>query len=240
MDDGSDFDEADLGDEYDEDGDDDDRYDDGKGRNARGGRAFPCAPKGRSAMKGGGRDKGERYGAGEPVKSSGRMSITYTRRDGGGGAGKPRGRVGEQDKMRERGDPSKPGVGRERDGMKGEGFMPIGRGNSKEAEGGGSRGKRRDLDSSHALPGDPEDKQASGGGYRERGERSRDKPGPAQNGKKVWRGVGLSWTKCCIYCVPWVGFYFSFPKARYCVFCTTKCLCLFSRRRHSCAIRMRL
>lgn len=192
MDDGSEFDEADLGDEDDDDdGDnDDDRYDDGKGRNARGGRAFPGALKGRSVLKGG-RDKGDRYGTGEPVKSSGRMSITYTRRDGGGGAGKPRSRVGEQDKMRERdrgrerGDPSKAGVGRERDGMKGDGFMPIGRGKDKDAEGGGSRAKRRDLGISHALPGDLEDKQASGGGYRERGERSRDKLGPAPNGKKV-------------------------------------------------------
>ena len=60
MDDCSDFDDADLGDEDDEDGDnDDDRYDDGKGRNARGGRAFPGALKGRSVMKGG-RDKGDR------------------------------------------------------------------------------------------------------------------------------------------------------------------------------------
>lgn len=194
MDDGSEFDEADQGDEDDDEGDnDDDRYDDAKIRNPRGGRPFPGAPKGRSMIKGGGRDKGDRYGTAEPVKSSGRMSITYTRRDGGGG-GKPRGRVGDQDKMRERdrgrdrGDPSKAGNGRERDGMKGDGFVPMSRGKEKDSEGGGSRAKRRDLGNPHALPGDPEDKLASGGGYRERGDRTRDKIGPAPAGKKVWRG----------------------------------------------------
>lgn len=193
MDDGSDFDDADQGDEDDDEGDnDDDRYDDGaKMRsNARGSRPFPGACKGRTMAKGGGREKGDRYGGGEPPKSSGRMSITYTRRDTGG-AGKPRGRVGEQEKMRgrERGDTSKGGVGRERDGMKGESFMPIGRGKEKDLDAAGSRPKRRDAGNSLASPGDGEDKLASGVGCRERVDRSRDKAGSAGPGKKVRYGM---------------------------------------------------
>lgn len=192
MDDGSDFDDADNGDEDDDDGDnDDDRYDDdAKLRNtARSGRPFPGGGKGRVAAKGGGREKGDRHGGGEPVKSSGRMSITYTRRDAGG-ASKPRSRGGEQEKVRERergrerADLSKSGAGRERDGMKGEAFMPIGRGKEKDCDG-ASRAKRRELANPVASIGDSEDKLASGLGSRERVDRAKDKIATTGAGKKV-------------------------------------------------------
>lgn len=192
MDDDSDFDDADQGDDDDEGGNDDLRYDGGaKMRNVSraGGRGFPGASKSRTMAKGGGREKGDRYGGGEGVKSSGRMSITFTRRDGGGGAGKQRGRGGEQDRMRERergnrGEPPKGVAGRERDGIKGETFMPIGRGKEKDSDAGGSRAKRRDG-GSHATAGDSEDKLGSAGAYRERVDRSSNKLGASGTGKKV-------------------------------------------------------
>lgn len=192
MDVASDFDDVDQGDDDDDACDnDDDRYDAGpKMRNtARGGRPFPGNGKGRAMVKGGSREKVDRYGGSEPVKSSGRMSITFTRRDVGGG-GKPRGRVGEHDRMRERergrdkGDSSKIVAGREREGVKGESFMPTGRIKEKDSDIGGSRSKRRDLSSSLASPGDAEDKLTSSATSRERVDRSRDKVGTGA-GKKV-------------------------------------------------------
>lgn len=196
MDDGSDFDDGDEGDEDDEDGDnDDDRYDDDSRmrNNARGGRPFSGPSKNRAMTKGGGREKGERYGGAEPVKSSGRMSITYTRRDNGGGGGKPRSRVADQDKMkerdrgRERGESVKGGLSRERDGAKGDSFVSIGRNKEKDADAGGSRGKRRDLAflAAAAAAGDSEDKHPSVISSRERVDRSKDKSGTTSAGKKV-------------------------------------------------------
>lgn len=203
MDEGSDYDDADQGDGDYEGGNDDHRYDSGaKMRNtSRGGsRGFPSGGKNRTMAKGGARDKGDRYGGGEPVKSSGRMSITFTRRDGGGGAGKQRGRGSEHDRMRERERGSrehKGGVGRERDGMKGDNFMPMGRGKEKDSDAGGSRGKRRDG-GSYATGGDSDDKLGGGGAYRERVDRSSNKLGGGVASKKVWHcclGLKPSWTE---------------------------------------------
>lgn len=197
MDDGSDYDDADQGDDDYDGANDDHRYDSGaKMRNtSRGGnRGFPGGGKTRTTVKGGGREKGDRYGGGEAVKSSGRMSITFTRRDGGGGAGKQRGRGSEHDRMRERergnrGEP-KGGVGRERDVMKGDNFMPMGRGKEKDSDAGGSRAKRRDG-SSYTTAGDSEDKLGGGGAYRERVDRSSNKLGGGVANKKVWHCFGL-------------------------------------------------
>ncbi|CAM9185626.1 unnamed protein product, partial [Hapterophycus canaliculatus] len=200
MDDDSDFDDADQGDDDDEGGNDDLRFDGGaKMRNvSRGaGRGFSGGGKSRTMAKGGGREKGDRYGGGEAVKSSGRMSITFTRRDGGGGAGKQRSRIGEQDKMRERergsrGEPPKGVAGRERDGIKGENFMPIGRGKEKDSETGSSRGKRRDG-GSHTTAGDSEDKLGTAGVYRERVDRSSNKLGASGTAKKDEEVIKSSW-----------------------------------------------
>lgn len=196
MDDGSDYDDAGPGDDDDEGGNDDHRYDGGtKMRNTSrgGGRGFPGSSKSRTMVKSGGREKGDRdrFGGGEPVKSSGRMSITYTRRDGGGGAAKQRGR-GEQDRMRERGsrgEPLKGGAGRERDVMKGDALMPIGRGKEKDSDLGGSRAKRRDG-ASYTAAGDSDDKLGAAGAYRERVDRSSNKLGGTGIGKKVRQNAG--------------------------------------------------
>ncbi|CAM9668219.1 unnamed protein product [Ectocarpus sp. 12 AP-2014] len=181
MDDDSDFEDANQGDDDDDDGDDDHRYDGGANmRNVSrgGGRGFPGGGRGRTMAKSGAREKGDRYGGAEPVKSSGRMSITFTRQDGGGGA-KQRGRGGEYDRMRERerggrGEALKGGAGRDRDGMKGDSFLPIGRHKEKDSDVGGSRTKRRDV-ISHSAAGDSEDKLGAGGSYRERVDRSSNK-----------------------------------------------------------------
>lgn len=191
MDDGSDYDDADHGDDDDEGGNDEHRYESGtkmRSTSRSGGRGFPGSGKSRTMFKGGGREKGDRdrFGGGEPVKSSGRMSITYTRRDGGGGAGKQRGR-GEHDRMRERGsrgEPPKGGAGRERDVMKGETLMPIGRGKEKDSDPGGSRAKRRDG-ASYTATGDSDDKLGAAGAYRERVDRSSNKLVATGIGKKV-------------------------------------------------------
>lgn len=191
MDEGSDYDDADQGDDDDEVGNDDHRYDGGtKMRNTSrsGGRGFPGGGKSRAMVKSGGREKVDRFGGGEPVKSSGRMSITFTRRDGGGGAGKQRGRGGDHERMRERGsrgEPPKGGAGRERDGVKGDAF--VGRGKEKDSDAGGSRAKRRDGNSYAA--GDSEDKPG-GVAYRDRVDRS-SKLGSTGNGKKVWGNLVL-------------------------------------------------
>eukprot|EP00752_Nemacystus_decipiens_P001468 g1444.t1 len=198
MDDGSDYDEADPGDD-DEGGNDDHRYDGGaKMRNPSrgGGRGFPGSGKSRTIVKSGGREKGDRdrFGGGEPVKSSGRMSITYTRRDGGGGAGKQRGR-GDHDRMRERGnrgEPLKGGAGRERDVMKGDALMPMGRGKEKDSDLGGSRAKRRDV-ASYIAASESEDKLGAGGAYRERVDRSSNKLGATGIGKKDEEVIKSSW-----------------------------------------------
>lgn len=189
MDDGSDYDDADHGDDDDEGGNDDHRYDSGaKMRNTSrgGGRGFPGSGKSRTMVKGGGREKGDRdrFSGGEP-KSSGRMSITFTRRDGGGGAGKQRGR-GEHDRMRERGnrEPPKGGAGREREVMKEDPLMAIGRGKEKDSDPGGSRAKRRDG-ASYTAAGDSDDKLGAVGAYRERVDRSSIKLGAPGIGKKV-------------------------------------------------------
>lgn len=201
MDDDSDFDDADQGDDDDEGTNDDLRYDGGaKMRNVSRstGRGFPGGGKSRTMAKGGGREKGGRCGGGEAVKSSGRMSVTFTRGDGGGGAGKQRGRGGEQDRIRERergnrGEPSKGMAGREKDAIKGESFMPIGRGKEKDSDTGGSRAKRRDG-GSHATVGDSEDKLGTTGAYRERVDRSSNKLGATGTGKKVCHHTFLRWT----------------------------------------------
>ncbi|CAM9559930.1 unnamed protein product, partial [Scytosiphon promiscuus] len=187
--------------------DDDDGDELGNGRSTRGakmrsvsrggGRGFPGGSKSRTMAKGGGREKGDRYGGGEAVKSSGRMSITFTRRDGGGGAGKQRGRGGEQDRMRERergnrGEVPKGVAGRDRDGIKGETFMPISRGKEKDSDAGSSRAKRRDG-GSHAMPGDSEDKLGNAGAYRERVDRSSNKLGATGTGKKDEEVIKSSW-----------------------------------------------
>lgn len=193
MDDGSDYEEADPGDDDDEGGNDDHRY--GTGAKMRstsrggGSRGLPGSGKSRTMVNSGGRDKADRdrFGGGEPVKSSGRMSITYTRRDGGGGAGKQRGR-GEHDRMRERGsrEPPKGVAGRERDAMKGDALMPIVRGKEKDSDPGGSRAKRRDG-ASYAGAGESDDKLGAVGAYRERVDRSSNKLGATGIGKKVRR-----------------------------------------------------
>lgn len=189
MDDGSDYDDADPMDDDDEGSNDYHRYDTGakmKNTSRGGGRGFPGSGKSRTVVKSGGREKGDRdrFGGGEPVKSSGRMSITYTRRDGGGGAGKQRGR-GEHDRMRERGsrgEAPKGGAGRERDAMKGDLLMTVGRGKEKDSDLGGSRAKRRDG-ASYTAAGESD--VAGGGAYRERVDRSSNKLGAPGIGKKV-------------------------------------------------------
>ena len=195
MDDGSDFDEADEaneGDNDEEDGDHDDndeRYHDRIRNTARSGRPF-TGGKPRSVSRSGGRD---RYGGSEHMKSSGRMSITYTRREVGGGRG--RSRAGEHDKIKDRernrdrlDHPSKSGIGRDRDGIKGDSFVSASRSKERDSEIGGYRSKRnREMGNYFASAADSDDKQASGS-CRERVDRSRDKNdknGAATAGKKV-------------------------------------------------------
>lgn len=184
MDQGSDFDEADDGDNGDNDehdGDnDDERYDYRIRNSARNGRSYNGS-KPRAMNRSGGRD---RYG-GEHVKSSGRMSITYTRREGGGRA---KNRNGENDKGKERGvrergeHHSKGGVGRDRDGMKGDGFSYFSRSKDRDSDVVGSRSKRREM--ANSFQADPDDKQTS---YRERADRLKDKSAALAAGKKVRR-----------------------------------------------------
>lgn len=191
MDDGSDFDEADdadNGDNDEHDGDNDDEHYDYRIRNsARNGRSF-TGSKPRAVNRSGGRD---RYGDGEQFKSSGRMSITYTRREGGGGRAKNR--TGENDKVkdreraRERAEHhSKGGVGRDRDGMKGDGFSSFSRSRDRDSDVGGSRTKRREMGNSFASGADPDDKQTSAS-CRERSDRLKDKNAAVAAGKKVRR-----------------------------------------------------
>lgn len=189
MDDGSEFEDVEQDDDEDDDQDNDDQryHEDNRMRNnARGGRSFPGSNgKSRGMAKGGGREKGDRYGGGESMKQSGRMAGKYGGRDAG--AGKSRGRVGEHDKMRERergrGEPAKGGGGRDRDGIKGDSFVPLGKGRERDSDAGSSRGKRRDLANPLVSLGDSEDKMSSVS--RDRVDRSKDKPGAPGAGKKV-------------------------------------------------------
>lgn len=195
--DGSDYDEA----EEDEDDKEDrfDRYDDdGRFRANSRSKPFPGMKTGSRAMaRGGGRERGDRFGGGEFLKEVGRsvarISGKYgTSREPGNEKCRGRGKT-DNEKMKERergrsGDQPRGGTGKERDGSKGEGLITVARGKERESDAAASRAKRKDASHPLAPSGEADEKLlAVNTMSRDRVDRSKDKPSLPGAGKKVRR-----------------------------------------------------